>query len=95
MQTYDPVNVFIMYKRRAQAHADAYRGYLRCVGDEVAILGFCCWTQMGPILGPPRNLKAAVLVAEELALQGFPNSQATARSDTVDIDTDARTTSCS
>ena len=61
----------------------------------MAILGFCCWTQMGLVLGAPRNLKAAVLVAEVLALQGLLNSQATARSGTVNTDTDAHTMSCS
>ena len=82
-----------MYKRRAHAHA--YRGYPWCLGGEVAILGFCCWTQKGLILGAPRNLKAAVLVAEVLALQDLLNSRATARSDKVNTGTDARTMSCS
>ena len=77
------------------AHAHVYRGYLCCAGDEVAILGFCCWTQTGLILGAPRNLKAAVLVAEVLALQDLLNLQATARSGMVNTDTDARTMSCS
>jgi len=45
-------------------------------------------------LGAPRNLKAAVLVAEVLALQDLLNSQATARSDMVNTDIDARTVSC-
>jgi hypothetical protein len=49
---------------------------------------------MGLILGAPRNLKAAVLVAEVLALQDLLNSQATARSDMVNTDIDARTVSC-
>lgn len=82
-----------MCKHRAHAHA--YRGYLWCAVGEVAILGFCCWTQMGLILGAPRTLKAAVLVAEVLALQDLLNLQAAARFDTVNTDTDARTMSCS